>query len=193
MADEGVPSALTLILEQLRDITGEVKPIPQLQSKIGALDDKIGALDEAMREMASDLRTRDYSQQQAIDALHLQQSETMAAIAGISSSLNDLKFSQSEQCQRLGVLEGQVKASFDAQLQQGWRLREMEERVDTVDKKVETIVDPAAVQKVIDEVEEKRPWLSGIIWFLKIIFYMAATAAAGAVLYLVAEAIIKSL
>lgn len=169
----------TLILNQLRSISEEVKRIPELQARLNALD-------ESTRAVIAELRTRDQAQQQALDDLRSRNAETMAAVAGVSATLAEQKYTLQDLCKRLAAVETQVKATFDGQLQVGRRLREVE-------AKTATLVEPAALQALLDEIEGNRPWLNGIKWFLRVVFGLAATALGGGLLWLLAQSILGGL
>lgn len=141
-----------LVLDQLRTIADEVKHLPELQARLNALD-------KSTREMIAELRTRDQMQQQVLDSVRLQQSEMMAAIAGVSATVTDLKFNVLEQDKRLTAMESQLVA-------------------------------PDTLRKLIGEMENNRPWIDGLKWFLRVLFGLLATAAGIGLLWLLAQSIL---
>ena len=179
---ENVGDVQRMLLDQVRAIAAEVKPIPQLQAKIDTLD-------KSTREMVVELRARDESQARAIEDMRLRLSETLAALAGVSSTLSDQKSDLRDQGQRLQKAEEQIKATFDAQLETSRRLRDIAMKVDALSAKMDTLIDPATLQKLAEEVDTNRPWMNGIKWFLRILFGLLATAAAVGLLLLLANGI----
>lgn len=183
---ENTRDVQALILDQLRSISAEVKPIPQLQAKLDALD-------KSTREMVAELRARDESHAHAIEDMRLRQSEILAALAGVSSTLTEQKTTIADQERRVQKAEEQVRAMFDTKLETGRRLRDIGEKVDALSAKMETLVDPAELHELAQEVEDNHPWMNGIKWFLRILFGLLATAAAVALLWLLAQGISRSL
>jgi chromosome segregation ATPase len=182
-----------LLLDQVRGIAADIKCIPQLQAKLDALD-------QGSHAIGDELRARDHTQQQAVELLRqemaelrLDQHKMMAALAGISSTLSEQKSNLYDQERRLQKAEEQVRATFDSQLETSRRLRGITAQADTLTAKVDALIDPATLQKLVEESTENRPWLHGLKWFLRILFGLLATAAAVGLLLLLASAISNTL
>ena len=158
-----------LILAQLREITAEVRLIPQILARLDAL-----SADQKR------LERRDEALQQQTDTLALRASESAAAMSILNAELRDLR-RQHETCpalkdgERVRVLEQQSHGAMDALNQQNLRIRKIEEGLLDEDVRQQ-------IGKCVIEFHEWRPWLRGIKW--------AAGIAGGAVLLVIVAAII---
>lgn len=192
MADEGQ----ALILAELREIKGEVRLIPKLQAQVDAALGATRQLDTAMRESTAALQTQATAHSKLLDELRLQVHQTTAAMMGISNDLQKLT-------PRVVDLEKQVVASFSQQQQLARDVRElacfpdrdeyaaMQDGVESLTESLPGLQED--VGKLQGFVKVHEPWLNGVEWFLRILFYALASAAVVGLLWLLGKALTNGL
>ncbi len=198
-----------MILDKLREISAEVKCIPRIEARVDAMKGATQQLEMAMRETTAGLRTQAEAHEKLLSKLTLDVHQLMASMMGISNDVQSL-------AQRVKDLEKQTQVAFQQQMQLAKDIREIGERspveqfdrhiieyrnlrqqveiiyarVDEIETRVETFVDPDILIPVVDEVQQHGPWLRGIIWFLRVLLGLLATAAAGGLLWLLGQALL---
>lgn len=188
-----------LILKQLEQINAEVRHIPKMQAQVDAMKGATQQLEMAMRETTAGLRTQAEAHGKIIDELRLQVHQSIASMMGLSNDVQSL-------LSRVTDLEKQTTAAFQQQLQLARDVREAACFPDPVEYKalkddVATLPDlradvsrvGEAVKKIDEEVEKHAPWLNGIEWFLRILFYALASAAVVGLLWLLGNALTNAL
>lgn len=181
-----------MILAELREIKTEVRLIPKLQAQVDSMRGATQQLETAMRESTAALQLQSTAHGKLLDELRLQQHQVTAAMMGISNDLQSL-------IPRVRDLEKQAAASFQQQQQLAKDVREASCFPDPEEYralKVEVGTLPALradVGKIGEEVKKHIPWLNGIEWFLRILFYALASSAVVGLLWLLGKALTNGL
>lgn len=188
-----------LILDQLRKINEEVRRMPKLEAQTEAMRDATQQLECAMRETTAGLRMQAEAHSKLIGELQLDVHRSIAAVTMISNDMHGLM-------SRVKDLEGQVRASFMQQQALARDVREVGDRESVpaltkhlddyqmIKNTVETL--EKGVQDLLEKLEEFLeflPWLRGLRWFLRILFYALATAAVAGLLWLFGNALLGML
>ncbi len=188
-----------MILAELREIKTEVRLIPKLQAQVDSMRGATQQLETAMRESTAALQLQSTAHGKLLDELRLQQHQVTAAMMGISNDLQSL-------IPRVRDLEKQATASFQQQQQLAKAVREaacfpdpeeyrrLKADVDTLpDLRADIVKLDVEIDQIDAEVKRHIPWLNGIEWFLRILFYLLAVAAAGGFLWLLGKALTNGL
>lgn len=191
MGEESV-DVQKMILAELREIKGEVRLIPKLQAQVDAMKAATQQLDTSMRESTAALQTQATAHSRIIDELRLQVHQSIASMMGISNDVQSLMT-------RMKDVEKQTTAAFQQQLQLAKEVREaacFPDREEYESLRAKVAILPALrknVGKIGNEVKKHIPWLNGIEWFLRILFYALASAAVAGVLWLLGKALTNGL
>ena len=191
MSEESV-DVQRMILAELREIKTEVRLIPKLQAQVDSMRGATQQLETAMRESTAALQTQSTAHGKLLDELRLQQHQSTAAMMGISNDVQAL-------IPRVRDLEKQAVASFQQQQQLAKDVREAAHFPDPDEYKrlkdeVDTVPDLRAdVGKIDEEMKKHIPWLNGIEWFLRILFYALASAAVVGLLWVLGLALTHGL
>lgn len=182
----------SVILSELREIKGEVRLIPRLQAQVEAALGATRQLDTAMRESTAALQTQATAHSKLLDELRLQVHQTTVAMMGVSNDVQQLT-------PRVVDLEKQAQAAFSQQQQLARDVREMgcfPDREEYEDLQVEVETLPGLredVGKLQGFVKVHEPWLNGVEWFLRILFYALASASVVGILWLLGMALTNGL
>jgi len=136
-----------ILMAQLGRIEKSIESLPGLLVRLDILTDSNHQLEVALRETNREITTRASEQQKAIEELRLRQSETMAAVAAISASLQEMR---SDLPRRVDAVEEKHKVEREKQANQ--------------------------LQDFDDELDEWRPWLKGLKWGMTVIGGIVVTA-----------------
>lgn len=181
-----------LILTELHEIKAEVRHMPRMQAQMDAMKGATQMLDTAMRETTAGLRMQGEAHGQVIDELRLQVHQSISSMMGISNDVQSLM-------SRMRDMEKQVTASFQQQQQLAKDVRAAScfpdpDEYKALKAEVDTLpVLRADVIKIGDEVKKHVPWLNGIEWFLRILFYALASSAVIGLLWLLGMALTNGL
>lgn len=192
-----------LILSQLNQIVTDVRGLPKLEARMDSLQGSTQQLETAMRETTAALQTQSIAHSKLIDELRLQLHQSVSAMMGISNDVQSLM-------QRVKDLEKQITALFQQQMQLSKDtreitpafskhldeynimcavLRDIPERVQSIEADLEKRVDPETLRAIVNEINDNRSWMNGIKWFLRILFYALASAAVLGLLWLLGKAL----
>lgn len=136
-----------ILMAQLGRIERSIEALPGLVAKLDVLAKSNHQLEVALREMTRENNIRSSEQQKSIEELRLRQSETIAAVAAISASLQEMR---SDLPRRVDAVEEKHKVE-----------REKQEK---------------ELQNFDDELDEWRPWLKGLKWGMTVIGGIVVTA-----------------
>mgnify|MGYP001091560726 CR=1 FL=1 len=119
-----------LLAAQLERVSSQMENLPRVCAKLESVVDTTSDLEGRLREVTSELRTRDEAQGKMIDDLRERMRGVAAdtrslseKIGGLQETIGELK---SDLNRRVLALEQQVKATFDTQLRLGERVRSLE-------------------------------------------------------------------
>lgn len=181
-----------MILSELREIKGEVRHIPRLQAQVDSMRGATNQLETAMRETTSALQMQATAHSKLLDELRLQVHQTTAAMMGLSNDVQALMT-------RVKDVEKQTSASFQQQLQLARDVRDAScfpdpEEYKSLKVEVDTLPTLREdVQGVKGELAVHRPWLMGIEWFLRILFYALALVGVAGLLWLLGQGLVNAL
>lgn len=181
----------SLILSQLKQIVTDVHEIPKMQAQIDAMKGATQQLETAMRETTAGLRTQGEAHGKIIDELRLQVHQSLSAMMAISNDVQGLTG-------RVKDLEKQTTATFQQQMQLARDVRDTAINPDEYDglkHEVETTLPKLreTISGIQNEMDENRPWLTGVKWFLRILFYALASSSVAGLLWLLGRALTSGL
>lgn len=81
----------TLIISRLNSIASDIRQLPVLLVRIDTLTESTRQLEIIFRETVSELRSHDEEQQKEIEDMRLRQSEIMAGLSALSSTMIENK------------------------------------------------------------------------------------------------------
>jgi hypothetical protein len=155
---------MQLLLAQLGRIERSIEALPSLLARLDALTESTRQLEAQWRETARELAGRDDTQQRSIADIGLRQSELLAALTALSSTVQEQKAYQ---------------------VDIGRRVVELERRISACGTNTELEAGVAGLQS---EISEWRPWWRGLKWAATILGGLVLTAIGGALLW----ALVKS-
>lgn len=129
-----------ILMAQLGRIEKSIESLPGLLVRLDILTESNHQLEVALRETTREINARSGEQQKAIEELRLRQSETIAAVAAISASLQELR---SDLPRRVDAVEEKHKTESEKQ--------------------------ESKLTKFDEELDEWRPWIKGLRWGITII------------------------
>ena len=119
-----------LLITQMERVSDQISGLPAVCAKLENVVGTTVDLEHRLREVATELRTRDEAQSKMIDDLREKVRELSGDFKGFGGKIEVLQGLVSELKSDLGrrvtALEQQVKATFDTQLRLGERVRELE-------------------------------------------------------------------
>jgi len=119
-----------LLIAQMERVSDQISSLPSVCAKLESVVGTTVDLEHRLREVASELRTRDEAQSKMIDDLREKWRELSSDLKNFGGKIETLHGLVVELKVDLGrrvtALEQQVKATFDTQLRLGERVRELE-------------------------------------------------------------------
>lgn len=157
---------MAVLLAQLGRIERSIETLPGLLERVAALTDSTKQLEETLRTITTELRQRDEQQQRSIEDIRLRQSETMAAVAAVSATLQDLRTIP----QRVAALEQQFGTLANSLCDD-----ELRKRVDSQGA----------------DLQRWTPFLGALKWGVTVIGGIILTALTGALLWALIQSGVK--
>jgi chromosome segregation ATPase len=176
------PDELTttkLLIAQMERVSDQISGLPTVCAKLESVVGTTVDLEHRLREVASELRTRDEAQSKMIDDLREKWRELSGDFKGFGSKIEILQGLVSELKSDLGKrvtsLEQQVKATFDVQLRLSERMRELEaasgnpefaefRKTFEVLKKDVSLLPEMRIQ--LKDLVELLPWMKAAKWVI---------------------------